>query len=99
MSGKDSSADAYAKIILAVIIVIGYLWWKTDNIKVKEIKRQQEQIEMYQKQMWDMQNDVETVWVFLNSVEEEYEGESTYDDAYLALNSVQKAMEKIRSDY
>ena len=98
MSGKDSSAADYAKIILAVIVVMGFLWWKTDNIRSKEIKRQQEQIEMYQSEIMDMTYYIDTIEIFLSSVREDYEDDASFEDADYALYSLSRQIDKLCSD-
>ena len=53
------NTDTWVKILIAVIVIMGILWWRSDNGRIKWINELQEQIAQYETVIEEQKSEIE----------------------------------------
>ena len=60
MSGKnESDASVIWKLLLGVILVMAFFWWRSEEAKLKRIEELKTQVEIYEEEITELKNELQ----------------------------------------
>ena len=63
MSGKnESDASVIWKLLLGVILVMAFFWWRSEEAKLKRIEELKTQVEIYEEEIRELKNELHELY-------------------------------------